>query len=44
MIYGSWVLTGFVACNILLVVMTAVAYVYQWNKERKSQDDGKNHP
>jgi NADH:ubiquinone oxidoreductase subunit 3 (subunit A) len=40
MIYDSWVLTGFFVCNILLVVMTAVAYVYQWSKENKSQDDG----
>ena len=40
MFYDSWVLTGFLACNILLVVMTALAYVYQWNKERKSQNDG----
>ena len=38
MLYDSWVLTGFLAFNILLVAMTAVAYVYQSNKERKSQN------
>jgi len=42
MIYDSWVLTGFFGFNVLLVVMTAVAYVYQWNEEKKSQDKDKD--
>lgn len=40
MFYDSWVLTGFIACNVLLVVMTAVAYVSQWSKEKKSREEG----
>ena len=35
MIYDSWVLTGFLVCNLLLVGMTVAAYLYQWNTEKK---------
>lgn len=39
MIYDSWVLTGFVYCNVLLVVMTVVTYIYKWNRDRNAPDD-----
>lgn len=37
MIYDSWVLTGFLACNVLLVGMTVAAYAYQWRKGKESR-------
>jgi hypothetical protein len=39
MIYDSWVLTGYFYCNILLIAMTAIAYVYQSIQDKKSQQD-----
>jgi len=37
MIYGSWILTWFVICNVLLVVMTVIGYVYQAMRDRKQE-------
>ncbi|SDP41777.1 hypothetical protein [Desulforhopalus singaporensis] len=39
MIYDSWVLTGFASCNVLLVAMTVIAYIYQSIRDRGPQDD-----
>lgn len=37
MIYDSWVLTWFVICNILLIVMTGIGYAYQAMQDRKQE-------
>ncbi len=34
MIYGSWVLTSFVICNILLILMTAIGYYFQAKNDK----------
>ena len=37
MIYGSWVLTSFVICNILLIVMTAIGYYFQAKNDKDNR-------
>ncbi len=34
MLYGSWVLTSFIVCNILLVVMTVIGYYFQAKNDK----------
>ncbi len=36
MIYDSWVLTWFVICNAILVLMTAIGYYYQAKQDKNN--------
>lgn len=37
MIYGSWVLTWFVICNVFLVLMIAIGYYYQAKRDKNNE-------